>query len=155
MRVMHYPIKPLKDLIHKNLATVHDNWTEDVPKGSTFPGFTKFFKDTKLALSAQTPVEGTGLSEWLQKEAYKKLDARVDVMRQICEAIQYLHSKDIIHGNLWPKTIFVTKTKDGPTAGNVVKLVTFGWHTLHKYSAPESVRLFLFRALHKYVTINT
>lgn len=115
---------------------VHENWTENVRKGSSFPGYSTILKDSTLALSAQETVEEVSLSVWLEKEAYKKLDARVNVMRQICKAMQYLHSKNIIYGNLWPKTIFVTPPKDGKY---VVKLVSFGWNTVHMYSAPESV----------------
>jgi len=141
---MHYPKTALNVLQHKNLAAVHENWIENVSKGSSFPGFSTFLKDSTLALSAQEPVvEGIPLPKWLEEEAYKKLDARVDVMRQICEAIEYLHSKDIVHGNLWPKTIFVIPSHLQKTE-NVVKLVTFGWNTVHKYSAPESVSLFFF-----------
>jgi len=139
---MHYPKKTLNKIKHRNLAAVYENWTEELPEGSLFPEFSKFLETSKLALSAQEPVDGVNLSDWLETEAYKKLDARVDVVKQICETIEYLHSKDIVHGNLWPKTIFVTQSKNGPNAETVVKLVTFGWNTVHEYSAPESVSLF-------------
>ena len=51
---------------------------------------------------------GQDLLEALQDKKYVKLAVKLDVMRQLVSGIQYLHQKNIIHGDIKPENIVVS-----------------------------------------------
>ena len=57
--------------------------------------------------------------EELEEDKYYDEELIVDILRQICEGLRYLHRKNIAHRDIDPRNIMI---KDG-----VVKLVDFGF----------------------------
>lgn len=63
-------------------------------------------------------VDGTTLKEWLQgNDSQKK---RKDVLRELLEAVDYIHKKGFAHRDLKPENIIITRN------GEHVKLIDFG-----------------------------
>lgn len=54
-------------------------------------------------------LEGTTLDQLLQKEKYLDHRRAIDLFIQICEAIEYAHYKGVIHRDIKPNNIIVTK----------------------------------------------
>jgi len=89
-------------LDHPNIARIVDG-------GNTPDGLPYFVMDY---------VDGLPLDEYCrQKRA--TLDERLDLFRQTCEAVQYLHANHVLHRDLKPANILVTHTGQ-------VKLLDFG-----------------------------
>lgn len=63
-------------------------------------------------------VDGVTLKEWLQGETTWQLRRRV--LRDLLEAVEYMHKKGIIHRDLKPENIVITRQGDN------VKLIDFG-----------------------------
>ena len=90
-------------------------------------------------------VDGCTLTELLgRRELSKALEN--NILLELCSAMEYIHSKQIIHRDIKPDNILVTHN------GGNVKLIDFGlsdtdYHTAHKesagtqiYASPEQVR---------------
>ena len=90
-------------------------------------------------------VDGCTLTELLgRRELSKALEN--NILLELCSAMEYIHSKQIIHRVIKPDNILVTHN------GGNVKLIDFGlsdtdYHTAHKesagtqiYASPEQVR---------------
>lgn len=90
-------------------------------------------------------VEGTTLDRWLDNKPGRK--QRRLVARQIVRAVEYIHSKNIVHRDIKPTNIMVTAN------GESVKLIDFGLadsdsHAVLKqpagtmrYMAPEQAKI--------------
>ena len=65
-------------------------------------------------------VDGRSLGQALEDGSVSKAD-RERILDEICEALSYLHSKQILHRDLTPANIMLTY------AGNSVKLIDFGF----------------------------
>lgn len=63
-------------------------------------------------------VDGTTLKEWLQGNNPQK--KRKDVLRELLEAVDYIHKKGFAHRDLKPENIIITRN------GEHVKLIDFG-----------------------------
>lgn len=90
-------------------------------------------------------VDGSDLGEWLA--AHKKEKGLVRrVMQDVCDALAYLHRKQVIHKDLKPENILVTRQ------GSHVKIIDFGLSDTDsiltgkdpggtlQYAAPEVIR---------------
>lgn len=90
-------------------------------------------------------VDGITLEEYLKANGPMAREAAMAVTEQICDALAYLHSHQLLHRDLKPANIMLTH------AGRYVKLIDFGLSdgtaftnykyaggTLH-YSAPEQL----------------
>lgn len=65
-------------------------------------------------------VDGSELREWLKSDKARDGKARLNVVRQIAEAIEYIHSMGISHRDLKPDNVLVSHK------GNRVKIIDFG-----------------------------
>ena len=89
-------------LQHPYIASVYE-YAEDTPGG---PGILMEYSDTR------------SLREFISEKPSIKL--RMKVLDQLLDAVSYIHECGIVHNNLDPKDILVTKK------GNNVKIIDFG-----------------------------
>ncbi|MCB9593494.1 MAG: serine/threonine protein kinase [Sandaracinaceae bacterium] len=68
-------------------------------------------------------LEGQDLAEVLEKEGTLDLERAVDIILQCCKALGAAHAKGIVHRDMKPENIFLTKKDD---RDDFVKLVDFG-----------------------------
>jgi len=92
----------LARLDHPNIARIIDG-------GATSSGLPYFVMDY---------VDGVRIDSFC-KQRKANLNQRLNLFRQACSAVDYLHSQGIIHRDLKPANVLVT-------AGGVVKLLDFG-----------------------------
>lgn len=127
----------LANLQHKNIARLLDG-------GRTTDG---------LPYLVMEFIDGTPITEFCNRENLS-IQARLKIFRKVCEAVQYAHQNLVIHRDLKPGNILVTK--DG-----VPKLLDFGiaklidedlvdvtegltgtgvWHLTPEYASPEQIK---------------
>jgi serine/threonine protein kinase len=98
-------------------------------------------------LYSVTPLVTTGTLEELLRRVGGKLTAMqaLQIMQQLCSAVQYAHERDVIHGNIKPTNIFVAADSRmllsdfGIVRGyddNQQSLTRIGWGSA-EYAAPE------------------
>jgi serine/threonine protein kinase len=92
----------LARLDHPNIARIIDG-------GNTPDGLPYFVMDY---------VDGLPLDEFCRKHQVS-MDQRLDLFRQTCEAVQYLHENNVLHRDLKPANILVTNNGQ-------IKLLDFG-----------------------------
>jgi Nif-specific regulatory protein len=117
----------LAKLRHPNLVEVHEFGTLD--DGSSF--FTMEF------------IEGLGIKEYLESQTIGEQKAQIEffggIIAQVCQALDYIHSRKLVHGDIKPGNILVSdrpqlSVSGGNTDGKpegagtapTVKLVDFG-----------------------------
>jgi tetratricopeptide (TPR) repeat protein len=94
--------RTLAKLSHPSIARLYD--------ADTLPDGTPWF--------AMEFVEGSSLTEYCSKHA-SSIEAKLHLLRAVCEAVQYAHSLAVIHRDLKPSNILVE-------ANGQVKLLDFG-----------------------------
>jgi serine/threonine protein kinase/tetratricopeptide (TPR) repeat protein len=75
-----------------------------------------------LPYVAMEYVQGQPLTEWCDAQRFG-IPARLEIFRQVLEAVQYAHEKRVIHRDLKPSNILVTESHQ-------VRLLDFGVSTL-------------------------
>lgn len=100
-------------------------------------------KDSRVGLCiVMEYIDGQTLDSWLRSKP--SLRQRHQILNEILDAIQYLHSKQIIHGDLKPGNILITN------GGNHIKLLDLGLADkdefaqtnlgcTKRYAAPEQI----------------
>lgn len=68
-------------------------------------------------------LEGQELKDKIRSDGRMSPKAATDVIRQIAEALRYVHSQGIVHGDIKPDNILLVRTSD---RHRVVKLLDFG-----------------------------
>lgn len=127
----------LANLQHKNIARLLDG-------GRTTDG---------LPFLVMEFIDGTPITEFCNKEKLS-IQARLKIFRKVCEAVQYAHQNLVIHRDLKPGNILVTK--DGAPKlldFGIVKLIdedlvdategltrTGVWHLTPEYASPEQIK---------------
>ncbi len=92
----------LSDLNHQNIAKLYD-------AGVTAEGVPWFFMEL---------VDGEDIISYALNNSLN-IEQRIVLIRQVCDALAYAHSKGIVHRDIKPTNIIVTKNK-------VIKLLDFG-----------------------------
>ena len=117
-------------LSHPNIVVVYD-----------------FGEDSGRFFMAMELLEGTDLKSVIARNVLADLDARLQVMEQICEAVAFAHARTIVHRDLKPANIFILPNGQ-------VKILDFGLARLEQsdmtatgmivgtpnYMAPEQIR---------------
>eukprot|EP01112_Ceratiomyxa_fruticulosa_P017330 TRINITY_DN5381_c0_g1_i2.p1 TRINITY_DN5381_c0_g1~~TRINITY_DN5381_c0_g1_i2.p1 ORF type:complete len:568 (-),score=101.96 TRINITY_DN5381_c0_g1_i2:51-1754(-) len=82
---------------------------------------------SKPTLFIVMQLYANSLCQWLENRPADKVDPaeNMDIFRQICNALKYIHSKSIIHRDMKPENIFITPKND-PTEGGSKYLVCLG-----------------------------
>ncbi len=91
-----------QQLAHPNIATVFD-----------------FDREGDIAYLCMELLEGKPLSELLKEETLRPVDFSLSIIRGICAGLEYAHKSGIVHADLKPGNIFLTRN-------NVVKILDFG-----------------------------
>ncbi len=78
-------------LDHPNIVPVHDLGT--LADGRPF--------------LAMKQVRGASLREWLDRAPRPDLEARLDVLRRVCDAIAFAHAQGVLHRDLKPENVMV------------------------------------------------
>lgn len=104
----------LLNFIHPNVQRVY-NYKHD----STFHYFAAEY--------------GSNLKDYLKSENNISIDNRINIVQQSTQGLNYLHNKNIFHGNICLENIFVV--------GDKVKLANFG--PLTDLKQPDEIRVIL------------
>jgi eukaryotic-like serine/threonine-protein kinase len=70
-------------------------------------------------------LEGETLRQRLERGRVS-LRFACDVMDQVASAVRHIHSREVVHCDLKPENIFLTRVEGEPRRQNVVKLLDFG-----------------------------
>ncbi|MDE6643951.1 MAG: serine/threonine protein kinase [Muribaculaceae bacterium] len=65
-------------------------------------------------------IDGITLNEYLKSNSKLSKAERLDLINQICSAVSYIHSRQIVHCDLKPSNILITRD------GAFVKIIDFG-----------------------------
>jgi serine/threonine protein kinase len=103
----------LASLQHANIVTLLDGGV--TPQGEAY--------------LVMEHVAGVPITSFVKTQA-RDLDARLRLMRQVCDAVQYAHQRGIVHRDLKPANILVT-------AEGVAKVLDFGVAKLLESSSGE------------------
>lgn len=98
--------KTASSLQHPNIASVHDFGI--MPDGQPF-----------LVMDF---IEGETMRDRIRREPISARDC-VELFSQICEALRYAHQKGVVHRDMKPGNVILTKDENGT---DVVKVVDFG-----------------------------
>ena len=72
-------------------------------------------------------IEGESLSSLLRERGQLPIDTAINIMEQICSALEYIHMKGIIHHDLKPSNILIDTQ-------NTIKIIDFGLSQMREYS---------------------
>ena len=137
-----YILKTQVDGDAKSLALLQREWNMSI--GLSHPSLAYCFAYEESSpvgpCIVQEYVDGQTLSEWLAGKP--SASNRKRVFSQLLSVVEYLHKKGVIHNDLSPQNILISR------ADNAVKLIDFGFadndmqlsHSLggtHNYSSPE------------------
>ncbi len=113
-------ILALGRLIHPNIVTIFDVW-EDPISGSTY--------------IVMEYVEGVSLAELLKKRQTLSLSQVVSIGIQICEGLDFAHSRDVIHRDIKPGNILLSRDL------SMAKITDFGIARLDDLGMTQTDRL--------------
>lgn len=83
-------------------------------------------------------VDGESLESRLKNDSYLEVSTAIDIFIQICDALSHAHQHSIIHRDIKPGNIIITRQADGKS---VAKLVDFGIAKLRSATGRETQNL--------------
>jgi serine/threonine-protein kinase len=94
---------------------------EEIGQKLAHPNIVKVLKprDKSRMYMAMEHVEGRSLRAVMSEERTLPLDRALDIVRQLCDALAYLHGRGIVHRDIKPENILLT-------AGGQIKILDFG-----------------------------
>lgn len=113
-------ILALGRLIHPNIVTIFDVW-EDVDSGCTY--------------IVMEYVDGTSLAQLLKEDRSLSIEQAVNIAIQICEGLDFAHTKDVIHRDIKPGNILLSHDL------NIAKITDFGIARLDDIGMTQTDRL--------------
>lgn len=112
----------LHSLDHPNLTTIHDH------------GFT----ESGAPYLVMDLVEGKSVAQALSEGGAFDRESILQIAREICNALSYIHSKGIVHRDLKPSNVLLEELPDGSLRA---RLVDFGIAKLDPSTSRESMDL--------------
>lgn len=97
-----------KELTHPNLVPVYDYKVPDAGSPYMVMDF----------------LDGESLSDLIKSQGYLDVPRALNIFIQICEGLEYAHQQGVIHRDVKPSNIILTKTSDSDE--DFVKIVDFG-----------------------------
>jgi serine/threonine-protein kinase len=94
------------------------------------------------------PQEGESLETLLRRHGPLPLARVVEIVLQVCDALTEAHARQLVHRDLSPETLFVTRPADGSfrlqVRGDGARVASFAIGAeplleLHRYTAPEQL----------------
>ncbi|TYQ15181.1 UNVERIFIED_CONTAM: tetratricopeptide repeat protein [Acetivibrio alkalicellulosi] len=86
-------------------------------------------------------VQGKSLHEMINEGVVFTIDEAVNIIHNIGEALEHVHSANVIHRDLRPKNIIVTKTNSNNEEYFIIKLINFGLSHILKYNFYKDVKV--------------
>src|SRR5687768_6122042 len=96
-------------------------------------GFTET-QEGRVAYLVMEYLDGCTLGEILEEEKNLPVGWTLDILEQVCSAVQEAHNQGIIHRDLKPDNIWLEPNQRG---GYTVKVLDFGIAKLEEHSAAE------------------
>ncbi|MEO1480405.1 MAG: serine/threonine-protein kinase, partial [Bacteroidota bacterium] len=91
---------------------------------------------------AMDHVEGERITRFAETRMLS-VEARLDLVEQVCEAVHYAHRRLIVHRDLKPSNILVTEAPQGQSGAKpTVKLLDFGIAKLLEHDETEPLTLY-------------
>lgn len=115
-RTLEAEARKVQDLAHPNIVTVHD-----------------FDRDGSNVFMVMALLEGRTLEDALQEPGEGAFDADA-VIEGMCRGLDYAHSRDVVHSDLKPGNVFLTRD-DG------VKVLDFGIASAGRLSGFDAASL--------------
>ncbi len=79
-------------------------------------------------------AEGESLAKVLEREGAPPIPRTVDLLRQVCRALDHAHKRGVIHRDLKPDNLFLANYRDTP----ILKILDFGLAKILDFSDRES-----------------
>src|SRR5688572_17667963 len=112
-------------LRHPNVVDVTDFGIAETPNG-------------RVAYLVMEYLDGCTLGEVLEEEKHLPLEWTIDILEQVCSAVQEAHQQGIIHRDLKPDNIWLEPNQRG---GYTVKVLDFGIAKLEAHDTASKIKL--------------
>jgi len=99
--------RDVANLNHRHICIIHDVW----------------LTDRKIIYLASELIRGRNLRDLLNERGHISAKAFLTIIRQVCQALSYAHGLHIIHGDLKPENVMLTKVEGRDVQ---VKVMDFG-----------------------------
>ena len=129
LSVLETEINIMRELRHKNIMNLYDIFN------------THYRSKIILILDViQGPTLFDGILQ--SKASFYSEQIAIRIMAQICGAIEYLHSKSIIHGNIQPENIFYV-SQDPAADYWKIKLIDFSTTAISKMTSSDPDTMYI------------
>lgn len=112
---------------------------------SHIPRIIDIIEDDLHIFVIQELIQGISLEDLLEEQHKVQQEIVVDWMKQMCNVLYYLHSKDIIHRDIKPGNIMYapTMSDDGDNSAGHITLIDFGIGRTYKKGKSRDTAMYL------------